>query len=714
MTLEQGDFLYNRYRILDILGRGGMGSVYHAIDESLGVEVAVKENLFVTEEYEKQFRLEAVILASLRHPNLPRVTDHFTIEGQGQYLVMDYIEGRDLRHIMETGPLPEEEAVRIGIAVCDALNYLHNHKRPVLHRDIKPGNVRIAPDGHVYLVDFGLAKMSNLDEHTMSGARAMTPGYSPPEQYGTSRTDARTDVYSLGATLYAALTGFIPEDGLARVVDEIKLTPLRKRNPKISPRVASVIEKAMEPHSNNRYQSAEEIENALKGIDSANPAEQQAHAKTPSRPLQILQSIISNDAPPDGDSAVEESKKDPTRPPVKRKRRSSPVGGILFLLLIAGLGGAAYLSYIYPQQAMDTYQNLLALIISPTPTSNPTATATVKPKTTPVASKPTASPTSPKAGSNTLTATATKEAETSPAATSTETVIVAPVATNIGSGTGEIAFAVVKDNTSQIYLINTDGSNLHALTHELNGACQPSWSPDGKKLVFVSPCSGKSDLYPKSSLRILDLDTNEVTALANIPGGSFEPAWSPDGTEIAFASFGQNFLSIYKIRLADQTIIPLTTPSSTMQSRQPAWSPDGKQIVYTVKRFGILRISTMAADGSNQEQLIRNGGGSSDYLPVWSPDGTSILFSESNSELSSPASLMSFKFNATQSPQIIPVSIPVVDVDFSPDGQWIAYETNDGKDQSVLIYNFLTQKRQSLSDDSAVEFDPAWRPSQTK
>ncbi len=711
MTLEQGDFLYNRYRILDILGRGGMGSVYHAIDESLGVEVAVKENLFVTEEYEKQFRLEAVILASLRHPNLPRVTDHFTIEGQGQYLVMDYIEGRDLRHIMETGPLPEDEAVRIGIAVCDALNYLHNHKRPVLHRDIKPGNVRIAPDGHVYLVDFGLAKMSNLDEHTMSGARAMTPGYSPPEQYGTSRTDARTDVYSLGATLYAALTGFIPEDGLARVVDEIKLTPVRKRNPKVSQRVAGVIEKAMEPHSNNRYQSAEEFENALKGIDTINPAEQ-AHAKTPSRPLQILQSIISNDAPPDGDLAVEELKKDPTRPPVKRKRRSSPVGWILFLLLIAVLSAAAYWSYTYPQQAMDSYQNVLALFISPTPTSNPTPTATVKPKTTPLAPKQTASATS-KAGS--ITATATKEAETSsPAATSTETVIVAPVATNIGSGTGEIAFAVVKDNTSQIYLINTDGSNLHALTHELNGACQPSWSPDGKKLVFVSPCAGKSDIYPKSSLRILDLDTNQVTALATIPGGSFEPAWSPDGAEIAFASFGQNFLSIYKIRLADQTIISLTTPSSTTQSRQPAWSPDGKQIVYTIKRFGILRISTMASDGSNQVQLIRNGGGSSDYLPVWSPDGTSILFSESNSELSSPASLMSFKFNITQAPQIIPVSIPVVDVDFSPDGQWIAYETNNAKGQSVLIYNFLTQKRQTLSDDSAVEFDPAWRPSQAK
>ena len=93
MNLERGSLLNNRYRIVSILGQGGMGSIYHAVDENLGVDVAVKENLFTTEEYARQFRREAVILANLRHPNLPRVTDHFVIEGQGQYLVMDYIEG---------------------------------------------------------------------------------------------------------------------------------------------------------------------------------------------------------------------------------------------------------------------------------------------------------------------------------------------------------------------------------------------------------------------------------------------------------------------------------------------------------------------------------------------------------------------------------------------------------------------------------------------
>src|SRR5512136_3179699 len=131
MILERGALLNNRYRIVEILGQGGMGSVYRAVDENLGVEVAVKENLFTTDEYARQFRLEAVILANLRHTNLPRVTDHFVVGEEGQYLVMDFIEGEDLRQRMERqGVLAEEDAILIGAAMCDALQYLHTRKPP--------------------------------------------------------------------------------------------------------------------------------------------------------------------------------------------------------------------------------------------------------------------------------------------------------------------------------------------------------------------------------------------------------------------------------------------------------------------------------------------------------------------------------------------------------------------------------------------------------
>jgi serine/threonine protein kinase len=264
MNIEPSSLLNNRYFIVSILGQGGMGSVYRAIDENLAVEVAVKENLFTTEEYARQFRREAVLLANLRHPNLPRVTDHFVIEGQGQYLVMDYIEGEDLRERLDReGALSDEDVVIIGVAICHALDYLHLRSPQVVHRDIKPGNVKISPTGHVTLVDFGLAKMVQGGQTTTIGARAMTPGYSPPEQYGTARTDQRTDIYSLGATLYDALTGVLPEDALTRAMDQVKLTPVRKRNPGVSRRLAGVIEKCMELHPEDRFQNAEELKNAL-------------------------------------------------------------------------------------------------------------------------------------------------------------------------------------------------------------------------------------------------------------------------------------------------------------------------------------------------------------------------------------------------------------------------------------------------------------------
>ena len=689
MTLEQDDLLNNRYRILDILGRGGMGSVYHAVDESLGVEVAVKENLFVTEEYEKQFRLEAVILASLRHPNLPRVTDHFTIDGQGQYLVMDYIEGRDLRHLMESGPLSEDETISIGVAVCDALNYLHTRKPPVLHRDIKPGNVRIAPDGQVYLVDFGLAKMSNVDEHTLSGARAMTPGYSPPEQYGTSRTDTRTDVYSLGATLYAALTGFIPEDGLARVVDEVELTPLRKRNAKVSKELADVIEKAMAPHATNRYQSADEFKRALQAVENGEPvAPPMAEATNPPTGTPPLSPAV---------------EKTPTQHPVKRK--SSPFSWIVLLALLVAGGFGAYWAMNNPESASASFQNLLSLIISPTPTLTITPTLTPQPTNTLV---PDEASTATEAATTTLTP---MEPTSTATPAITETPGPSPDPATIGGGTGQIVFAAVRDGTAQIYLINADGSNERPLTHELNGACQPDWSPDGKKLVFVSPCSGKNDQYPKSSIFSFDIESGKTTQLLpSASKGDFEPAWSPDGTKIAFSSFREGYLGIFVLNLADQVVTRLTELSSTVQSRQPAWSPDGSKIVYTVRRFSLLQIWEMSAEGENSTQLFRNGGSFSDYLPAWSPDGAYLLFSESNAAITSPSSLMRFDIGGTNPPAMLKVPLPVVDADFSPSGEWIAYETSDTQNQDIFIYNLLTNERLRLTTHTGVDFDPAWQP----
>ena len=160
MPLEIGSLLNGRYRIERILGQGGMGAVYLAHDETLGLPCAVKENLSASKDSERQFRREATLLASLRHHNLPRVTDHFIL-GDQQYLVMDFVAGEDLKErFARQWSLPEVDVLLWAAQICEALTYLHGLTPPVVHRDIKPANIKLTDEENVMLVDFGIAKAS--------------------------------------------------------------------------------------------------------------------------------------------------------------------------------------------------------------------------------------------------------------------------------------------------------------------------------------------------------------------------------------------------------------------------------------------------------------------------------------------------------------------------------------------------------------------------
>jgi len=689
MTLGQGNLLYNRYRVVEILGRGGMGAVYRATDESLGVEVAVKENLFTTDDYARQFRMEAVIMAGIRHPNLPRVSDHFVIDDMGQYLVMDYIEGDDLRQRMDKkGSILEKEAIQIGSAACDALIYLHSRKPPILHRDIKLGNIKLGSNGQVYLVDFGLAKMGWAHEETMAAARAMTPGYSPPEQYGSAHTDARSDIYSLGATLYAALTGAIPEDSLMRVMDGLALTPLRNIRPEISERLAGVIEKAMETSAANRYQSAEEFKEALLGADNA----EYGGVK--------------------GKAAI----KSPEYVPEKRKKLVPifwRLAGVFVLLLVVA-GGAIFMN--------PAYQNRLQAAFFPVPSASPTvvstlaATATVPAAAAVIVAtetsvpSPTPNPTRP---ISTATSTATS------AVTSTATSIPSPTATLLavaqptpqGGGMGQIAYASIVGKVAQIFLMNTDGSELRQLTNATEGACSFDWSPDGKKLIYSSPCDDKRKDYPGSSLYVLDIEKDSTSSLLFKASGDFEPAWSPDGKQIAFTSLRDGMMQIYVYRLGDQSLKRLTALANSPQAHYPAWSPDSSRIAYTVIRSGLLQIWTMSADGSNQKQLVRTGGAFSEYLPIWSPDGATLLFSETNAGLNGLSSLQRYTFKTNLVDALFASNlVSSADAHFSPDGAWIVYEGSDSKTQNIYIWHLFDGEPKRLTSSALIDFDAVWRP----
>jgi serine/threonine protein kinase len=735
MTLERGSLLNSRYRIVEILGQGGMGSIYRAVDENLAVDVAVKENLFTTEEYARQFRREAVILANLRHSNLPRVTDHFVIDGQGQYLVMDYIEGEDLRERMDReGVLTDADAVVLGVAICDALTYLHTRDPQVVHRDIKPGNVKISPSGRITLVDFGLVKVMYGSQATTTGARAMTPGYSPPEQYGTARTDHRTDIYSLGATLYVGLTGVMPEDALARAMQQTDLTPVRKHNPKVSRRLAGVIEKALEIKPEDRYQSAEEFKQALlktRAITDRRQKEELTLTPPPktspgndaagalsSSPMAAANEIEWPASPDTGSPLLlpsapfaEQAFPLSSQPP--RKRRAGCLYALLLVLLLAG--GALGAVYFQP----SLVDRALAMLGPLAPMSNtPTAIHSSTPKDAQGTEVSTSTSTPTLKNANTpaqepvlpLTNTPTLGPSRTPRPANTPT----PTETLTGGGMGQIAFASDRTGMPQIWLMNADGTGQLEITDMPEGACQPAWSPDGGKLVFISPCLSNQESYPGASLFIINADGTGVTPLPTVPGGDFDPTWSPDGTRIAFTSMRDyNRSQIYVINLEDNSVASLS--NNKVRDIQPAWSPDGKRIAFISTRQGPSQIWIMDADGSNQERFSRSGSLKNSH-PAWSPDGQLIVFNQ-GAVLGGVPKLVGAPVEGEpyMETKIVPDATPMREAVYSPDGFWLAYESwPEGENHDIFIMATYGPARQRLTDDPALDFDPAWRPAMAR
>lgn len=267
-TAPIGTILQGRYRVLKLLGEGGFGAVYLAEDQRLhGRQLAVKVSFNNSQEAEKQFHFEASTLARLRHASLPAVSDFFVETGGQLFLVMDYVAGQDLTNkiIAQGGPLPEKQAVAWICQVCEAVAYLHEQPQPIIHRDIKPPNIKITPEGRAVLVDFGIAKQFLPGKRTARIAKAFSPGFSPMEQYiGT--TDARADVYALGATLYSLVTATVPPDAFqGRFVDKKPLPPPRQLNKGLSTAVEQVIMKAMAMEPRYRYANARELLTALQG-----------------------------------------------------------------------------------------------------------------------------------------------------------------------------------------------------------------------------------------------------------------------------------------------------------------------------------------------------------------------------------------------------------------------------------------------------------------
>jgi serine/threonine-protein kinase len=267
IPIKTGEVLRGRYKIRRIIGQGGMGCIYLADDLRLdGRQCALKEvendrtmPPELVRQARDQFMREATVLARLDHPNLPKVSDFFSIGGR-DYLVMDFVPGKDLRTLMMEARqsntfLVEGEVLGWANQLADALSYLHVQDPPILHRDIKPSNLKLTPSGLLKLVDFGLVKLLAPGEVTITVMQGQgTALYTPIEQYGgdSGHTGVQSDIFAFGATLYHLLTNTAPINARERFLNPESMLPPRQINPDISTRTERAILWAMSLHPNER------------------------------------------------------------------------------------------------------------------------------------------------------------------------------------------------------------------------------------------------------------------------------------------------------------------------------------------------------------------------------------------------------------------------------------------------------------------------------
>lgn len=310
IPIKTGEVLRGRYKIRRVIGQGGMGCIYLADDLRLeGRMCALKEvehdrtlPVDLLREAREQFLREATVLARLDHPNLPKVSDFFSVSSR-DYLAMDFVPGKDLRTLMIEARqantfLAEDDVLSWANQLADALQYLHSQTPPILHRDIKPSNLKLTPSGMIKLVDFGLVKLMAPGEVTITVLQGQgTALYTPLEQYGgdSGHTDVRSDIFAFGSTLYHLLTNQPPADARERFLNPASLVPPRQINAAISPRTERAVLWAMSLHPDERPESIQLFRSSLLGdyIPTNRPAIRlNGHANTAAWRGQIERTLL--------------------------------------------------------------------------------------------------------------------------------------------------------------------------------------------------------------------------------------------------------------------------------------------------------------------------------------------------------------------------------------------------------------------------------------
>ncbi len=635
------------YKIVEYIGQGGMATIFKAHQTTLDRFVALKvihPALKEDQAFLNRLNREASIIAKLNHPNIVTVYDLSDFEGV-PFLILRFIDGKTLKAVLQEQRLNTQQILKIVRPIADALAYAHS--RGVLHRDVKPSNILIDNEGHVYLTDFGLARLAHSGESTSSHDMMIgSPHYISPEQAKSEAVDTRTDIYSLGIVLFEMFTGRVPfsaETPYGTILAQINQAPPapRELNPKIPAAVEQVILKALAKDPRQRYSSVREmmraLENAARGPQETDitPAPIPLADYKPARTLPLPETLSNVGAQiKTAASALGDDSKQ--RPPWV-------LFGVALLVLIACIAGGAFvvsqtsgLRTTATPLALNSPTSLALVVAPPTatmtstsaPTAVSTAPATPVPPTATHAPPPPTSPATPPAARQPVAPDAPhgKIAYTialgdlaeqhaiwiaNADGSNAQKVIDLAMWPSISPDGKQIAYYRIKDEG--IYIANIDGSNAQRIL--VGETCCVQWSRDGKSLIFVQ---GKLKVGD-TKVKVTSLDGLNITDLALYPS-AYNPSWSPDGTKIAYASCLPNSKNQCGIFVFD-----VNTKQSKMITSDgggnPQWSPRGDKIVY---QAGNPNVFVVNPDGSGKKQLTF--GKSNDGQPVWSADGNFIFW----------------------------------------------------------------------------------------
>jgi serine/threonine protein kinase len=622
------------YQILAKIGHGGMAEVYRGFHPALGRYVAIKllgQSLGADPNFAQRFQREAQAIAVLDHPNIVQIFD-FGIYPAGpegadvHYLVMEYVQGKDLRAVMEQRgsagePFTTAEILHLIGQVANALDYAH--QRGVIHRDIKPGNILVTDDGRAILTDFGLAMLRDRASQATLGRSFGTPEYIAPEQAIDSRAaSAQSDIYSLGVILYEMVTGCLPfedESPLSLALKHINEDPASPRHfaPDLPEAVELVILKTLAKEPADRFPTAQAMVEALN------------HAWTGPTPVPTGETSSPTPlsrGPQPAQSLLQAFKGWP------RRRLALLASGLLAFLLIGVIGRfvllggrsspalavvsatVTYTATAVPTTGTETPAALATSSVTPVPTATATASPTYTLTNAP-------SPTNTPTPTSTLTPT-TKPSDTpsaTPSQIPTETSTPAPPpppATSTQSGVEDlynrILFKTDRAGAVQVYSMNPDGSDQRPVQNSVvynELATLEALSPDGKQQVVVRT-EGNAELW------LITLDGSQSEwRITYTEAHDYDPVWSPVGELIAFVSEQTGNGDIY-ISTPLGFDVQRVTINEEPADKHPTWSPDGRHLAFwSEARFGLRQVYVY--DTSAGETRIVGGGPFNDWDPLW-------------------------------------------------------------------------------------------------